>query len=72
MFFCWKEHAPYSAVIITCATPKVSKHLIEQRNEGGKILSPLGADSSYRSLALMTKKEGRIEQKKLQELCLSR
>lgn len=64
-FYGWKEHAPYDAIIVTCAAPKVPKHLIEQLKEGGRIILPLGDDPFYQTLTLLTKKEGKIEKKRV-------
>ncbi|MBW2039656.1 MAG: protein-L-isoaspartate(D-aspartate) O-methyltransferase [Deltaproteobacteria bacterium] len=64
-FFGWKAHAPYDAIIVTCAAPKVPKHLVEQLKEGGRMILPLGDDPFYQSLTLLTKREGRIEKKRI-------
>lgn len=64
-FYGWKEHGPYDAIIVTCAAPKVPKHLIEQLDEGGRMILPLGDDPFYQTLTLLTKKEGRIEKRRV-------
>lgn len=38
----WKEHAPFDAIIITAAPPKIPKELVRQLKEGGKMVVPVG------------------------------
>ncbi len=64
-FFGWEEHAPYDAIIVTCAASKVPERLIEQLTEGGRMILPLGDDPFYQSLTVLTKREGRIERKRI-------
>ncbi|OGP53832.1 MAG: protein-L-isoaspartate O-methyltransferase [Deltaproteobacteria bacterium RBG_13_52_11] len=60
-FYGWTEHAPYDAVIITCATPTIPEHLVEQLGEGGRMVLPLGSEPFHQSLTLITKRGGKIE-----------
>ena len=38
----WKEHAPYDAIIVTCAPSHIPKPLTEQLKEGGRMIIPVG------------------------------
>lgn len=38
----WPEHAPFDRIIVTAAPPEMPKALIEQLQEGGLIVAPLG------------------------------
>ncbi len=38
----WKEHAPFDKIIVTCSPENVPEPLVEQLNDGGKLLIPLG------------------------------
>ena len=38
----WPEHAPFDAVIVTCAPDHVPQLLVEQTKEGGRIIIPVG------------------------------
>lgn len=60
-FYGWKEHAPYDAIIITCAAPTIPEHLVEQLREGGRMILPLGGEPFHQSLTVLSKKEGKIE-----------
>ena len=58
----WSEHAPYDAVIVTCAPEKVPRPLAEQTKEGGRIIIPVGPPNDQQ-LYLLEKSEGRLEQR---------
>ena len=49
----WPEHAPFDKIILTAATPEISKPLKEQLNVGGKILGPVS--NAYQKLILLEK-----------------
>jgi len=38
----WKEHAPFDAIIVTCAPSHVPQPLKEQLKEGGRMIIPVG------------------------------
>jgi protein-L-isoaspartate(D-aspartate) O-methyltransferase len=38
----WRAHAPYDAILVSAASPKVPQPLVEQLAEGGKLVIPLG------------------------------
>jgi protein-L-isoaspartate(D-aspartate) O-methyltransferase len=57
----WPEHAPFDAVIVTCAPEKVPPPLVEQTKEGGRIIIPVGQPSDQK-LYLLEKKEGVLKQ----------
>ena len=54
----WKEYAPYDKIIITAAPPEIPQELINQLNEGGKMVLPVGEDDQ--ELIVLEKKEGDI------------
>jgi protein-L-isoaspartate(D-aspartate) O-methyltransferase len=59
----WKEHAPYDAIIVTAAPPKVPKALQDQLTTGGRMVIPVGA--AFQELVLVTKEKRKFKKKKL-------
>lgn len=57
----WVEHAPYDAIIVTCAPNRIPDPLKEQLVEGGRMIIPVGG-SGIQYLILNTKRNGRIRQ----------
>ncbi len=58
-YFGWEEHAPFDAIIVTCAANHVPPPLLEQLKEGGRLIIPLGSTLYYQTLTLITKKDGK-------------
>jgi protein-L-isoaspartate(D-aspartate) O-methyltransferase len=54
-YYGWKEHAPYDAIIITCAVNHVPPILIQQLVDGGKMVLPLGSTEYFQILTLIEK-----------------
>ena len=46
----WKEHAPFDAIIVTCAPTHVPGPLKEQLREGGRMIIPVGGFYDQRLL----------------------
>ncbi len=55
----YKKGAPYDKIVVTAATKKVPKPLIEQLKEGGILVAPVGGSWSQ-ILQKITKKKGKI------------
>ena len=58
----WPEHAPFDAIIVTCAPEHVPQPLIEQTKEGGRIIIPVGSVGDQ-NLYLFGKRDGRLERR---------
>jgi protein-L-isoaspartate(D-aspartate) O-methyltransferase len=58
-FFGWPERAPFDAIMITAATPRVPAALIEQLREGGRIVLPLDRNGAQ-ELTVGTKQGGKV------------
>ena len=49
-FFGWEEQAPFDAILVTAAAPKIPETLWRQLREGGRLIMPLGADRQLQAL----------------------
>lgn len=57
----WPEHAPFDAIIVTCAPDHVPEALVAQLREGGRMIIPVGEGFSQQ-LYLLEKKAGAVKQ----------
>ena len=64
-FFGWPEEAPFDAIIVTCASPRIPPPLIEQLKEGGRLILPLGDVRPYQVLTLVTKTGGKLRTREI-------
>jgi protein-L-isoaspartate(D-aspartate) O-methyltransferase len=51
----WPEHAPYDAIIVTCAAGQIPPPLIRQLRPGGRMVIPFGPRFAVQSLMLVEK-----------------
>jgi len=56
----WPEQAPFDAVIAACAPQELPEALVNQLQENGRMILPLGEQFSQR-LIILRKKEGRVQ-----------
>jgi protein-L-isoaspartate(D-aspartate) O-methyltransferase len=54
----WPEHAPFDAIIGTCAPDAVPPALVEQLREGGRMILPVGG--GFQRLLLLRKRNGTV------------
>ncbi|MDI6780303.1 MAG: protein-L-isoaspartate(D-aspartate) O-methyltransferase [Bacteroidota bacterium] len=64
-YFGWKEYAPFDAIIVTAAAEHIPPPLIEQLNEGGKMIIPVGHAFQVQNLMLIEKKDGKIKSRSI-------
>jgi protein-L-isoaspartate(D-aspartate) O-methyltransferase len=51
------DHAPFDAIIVTAASPKIPQPLKEQLQEGGRLVIPVGS-RGFQELKRVTRKDG--------------
>jgi protein-L-isoaspartate(D-aspartate) O-methyltransferase len=56
-YFGWEEHAPFDAIMITAAVDHIPQPLIDQLNEGGRLILPLGDPFGFQDLVLAEKRQ---------------
>ncbi len=59
----WPEAAPFDAVIVTAAAPRVPEPLKQQLKDGGRLILPLGEE--WQELVLMTRRGQRFEERRV-------
>jgi len=60
----WEEYAPYDAIIVTCAPDHVPPQLLQQiKDDGGRIVIPVGGIWMVQTLMKIEKIEGKIKSK---------
>jgi protein-L-isoaspartate(D-aspartate) O-methyltransferase len=67
-FYGWAEHAPYDAIIITCAARTIPERLVEQLRDGGRMILPLGDEPFHQSLTVLTKRGEKIEKQRITDV----
>lgn len=56
----WPEHAPFDAIIVTCAPDRIPPDLVAQLRDGGRMIIPVGGGFSQ-ELVLLRKQGDRVE-----------
>jgi protein-L-isoaspartate(D-aspartate) O-methyltransferase len=65
----WPEQAPFDAIIVTAAAPRVPEALLAQLKPGGRMVIPVGASGGIQQLLLIVKSaQGKVEQKSVLEV----
>lgn len=58
----WSEHAPFDAIVVTAAPPKIPEPLKQQLAVGGRLVVPVG--DAFQELVVVTRTASGLEQRK--------
>ena len=62
----WSEFAPYDAILITAACPRLPQHLFDQLTDNGRIVFPLESENqAYEELLLFERHSGQTTRRSL-------
>jgi protein-L-isoaspartate(D-aspartate) O-methyltransferase len=59
----WPEAAPFDAIIVTAAAPRVPEPLKQQLKDGGRLILPVGDE--WQELVVVTRRGDRFEEKRV-------
>jgi len=59
----WPEAAPFDAIIVTAAAPRIPEPLKEQLRDGGRLILPVG--DAWQELVVVTRRGDRFEEKRV-------
>lgn len=54
-YYGWEEHAPYDAIIVTCAPDHIPQLLVQQLKDDAKLVIPVGPPGGYQTLWQVTR-----------------
>ncbi len=59
-YYGWKEHAPFDAIIVTCAPDHIPQPLVQQLADGGRMVIPVGPAGGYQTLWRIIKEGDKV------------
>jgi protein-L-isoaspartate(D-aspartate) O-methyltransferase len=59
----WPAAAPFDAIIVTAAAPRIPEPLMEQLSDGGRLILPVG--DAVQELVVVTRRGDRFEKKRV-------
>ena len=62
----WPDKAPFDAIVVTAAAPRVPQALVDQLKPGGRMVIPVGGESEIQYLKLLVKRaDGGVDEKRV-------
>jgi protein-L-isoaspartate(D-aspartate) O-methyltransferase len=62
-YYGWEKHAPYDAIIVTCAPDHIPQPLVQQLEDGGRLVVPVGPPGGYQTLWQVIKSGDKVEKR---------
>ncbi len=62
----WSAYAPYDGIVVTAGAPVVPEDLVEQLNVGGRLVVPVGSQSSQVMVRITRVSENEYDEERLQ------
>jgi protein-L-isoaspartate(D-aspartate) O-methyltransferase len=62
-YFGWPEHAPYDAIVVTAAPDHIPSTLLQQLEDGGQLVVPVGPRGGYQCLWQITKEGDELKKR---------
>jgi protein-L-isoaspartate(D-aspartate) O-methyltransferase len=59
----WPEEAPFDAVMLTAAAPRIPEPLRQQLRDGGRLIAPIGDE--WQELVVVTRRGERFEERRV-------
>ena len=59
----WPEQAPFDAIMVTAAAPRIPEPLKRQLRDGGRLIIPVGEE--WQELVLVTRRGDRFEERRV-------
>jgi protein-L-isoaspartate(D-aspartate) O-methyltransferase len=59
-YYGWEEHAPFDAIIVTAAPDHIPQALVQQLEDGGHLVIPVGPPGGYQSLWKITREGDKV------------
>jgi len=63
----WPDEAPFDAILVTAAGPKIPEPLVGQLNDPGRMVIPVG-DQAVQELQLLEKKDGDLSVRTIEQV----
>jgi protein-L-isoaspartate(D-aspartate) O-methyltransferase len=60
-YYGWLEHSPFDAIIVTAAPDHLPSPLVDQLEDGGRLVVPIGPQGGWQSLWKFVQEEGELK-----------